>query len=234
MIWLSHGHELPTMQPARQPPEDEPIYVETDGIGDEVFIVTEDPRCKPEVLPVRPRRVTEEELVVFYVPCGPQRASPDMYATDSYDDLASLASARAPDATLGDAYEQYVRARDASPRPPPTTAQCVSARDAPPRPPPTHAQYVSARDAPRRRPTPEPTTFAAGTRPPPGLRVHARRPLKCATPLDVFLRLRGLEDHADVLYVLGARKLGDLRYLRKEDYSGVGLDLGDLNVKVQF
>ena len=206
--------KLPTRQPAWQPPDDEPIYVETDGTSDEVLIVTEDPRCKPEVLPVRPRTVTEEELEVVSVPGGPQRASPDMYATDSYDDLASLASARAPDATLGDAYEQYVRARDAPPRPPTT-------------------QYVSTR-APRRRPAPEPTTFDAGTRPPPGLRVHARRPLKCATPLDVFLRLRGLEDHADVLYVLGARKLGDLRYLRKEDYSGVGLDLGDLNVKVQF
>ena len=54
------------------------------------------------------------------------------------------------------------------------------------------------------------------------------------TPLDVFLRLRGLDAHADVLYGLGARKIGDLRYLRKEDYAGVGLDLGDLDMKVQF
>ena len=65
-------------------------------------------------------------------------------------------------------------------------------------------------------------------------RVHARRPAQAATPLDVFLRLRGLDAHADVLYGLGARKIGDLRFLRKEDYAGVGLDLGDLDMKVQF
>ena len=80
----------------------------------------------------------------------------------------------------------------------------------------------------------KPTTFDASTTPPPGLRVHARRPAQAATPLDVFLRLRGLDAHADVLYGLGARKIGDLRYLRKEDYAGVGLDLGDLDMKVQF
>ena len=97
-----------------------------------------------------------------------------------------------------------------------------------------YRRYVAARDAPPRTPTPEPTTFDASTTPPPGLRVHARRPAQAATPLDVFLRLRGLDAHADVLYGLGARKIGDLRYLRKEDYAGVGLDLGDLDMKVQF
>ena len=182
-----------------------PIFVETDGRGDEVRVVPD------AASPVRPVRVTEDPLPLEWV--VPRRArSPkdcDTYASvqSSYDDLASLASERccdedprSPDAALDDAYRRY----------------------------------VAARDAPPRTPTPEPTTFDASTTPPPGLRVHARRPAQAATPLDVFLRLRGLDAHADVLYGLGARKIEDLRYLRKEDYAGVGLDLGDLDMKVQF
>ena len=187
-----------TPKPAGQPlTEAAPIFVATDGRGDEV----------------RPVRVTEDPLPVeWVVPRGGGARSPkdcDTYASaqSSFDDLASLASERcydedprSPDATLDDAYRRY----------------------------------VAARDAPARTPTPEPKTFDASTTPPPGLRVHARRPAQAATPLDVFLRLRGLDAHADVLYGLGARKIGDLRYLRKEDYAGVGLDLGDLDMKVQF
>ena len=174
-----------------------PIFVATDGRGDEV----------------RPVRVTEDPLPIeWVVPRRGGARSPkdcDTYASaqSSFDDLASLASERccdedprSPDAALDDAYRRY----------------------------------VAARDAPARTPTPEPKTFDASTTPPPGLRVHARRPAQAATPLDVFLRLRGLDAHADVLYGLGARKIGDLRYLRKEDYAGVGLDLGDLDMKVQF
>ena len=180
-----------------QPLEAAPIFVATDGRGDEV----------------RPVRVTEDPLPIeWVVPRRGGARSPrdcDTYASaqSSFDDLASLASERccdedprSPDAALDDAYRRY----------------------------------VAARDAPARTPTPEPKTFDASTTPPPGLRVHARRPAQAATPLDVFLRLRGLDAHADVLYGLGARKIGDLRYLRKEDYAGVGLDLGDLDMKVQF
>ena len=187
----------PAGQPLEAAAEYAPIFVSTDGRGDEV----------------RPVRVTEDPLPLEWV--VPRRArSPkdcDTYASvqSSYDDLASLASERccdedprSPDAALDDAYRRYVAARDAP--------------------------------APARTPTPEPTTFDASTTPPPGLRVHARRPAQAATPLDVFLRLRGLDAHADVLYGLGARKIEDLRYLRKEDYAGVGLDLGDLDMKVQF
>ena len=187
-----------TPKAAGQPlTEAAPIFVATDGRGDEV----------------RPVRVTEDPLPLeWVVPRGGGARSPkdcDTYASaqSSFDDLASLASERccdedprSPDAALDDAYRRY----------------------------------VAARDAPARTPTPEPTTFDASTTPPPGLRVHARRPAQAATPLDVFLRLRGLDAHADVLYGLGARKIGDLRYLRKEDYAGVGLDLGDLDMKVQF
>ena len=187
-----------TPKPAGQPlTEAAPIFVATDGRGDEV----------------RPVRVTEDPLPIeWVVPRRGGARSPkdcDTYASaqSSFDDLASLASERccdedprSPDAALDDAYRRY----------------------------------VAARDAPARTPTPEPTTFDASTTPPPGLRVHARRPAQAATPLDVFLRLRGLDAHADVLYGLGARKIGDLRYLRKEDYAGVGLDLGDLDMKVQF
>ena len=187
-----------TPKPAGQPlNEAAPIFVATDGRGDEV----------------RPVRVTEDPLPLeWVVPRGGGARSPkdcDTYASaqSSFDDLASLASERccdedprSPDAALDDAYRRY----------------------------------VAARDAPARTPTPEPKTFDASTAPPPGLRVHARRPAQAATPLDVFLRLRGLDAHADVLYGLGARKIGDLRYLRKEDYAGVGLDLGDLDMKVQF
>ena len=182
-----------------QPLEAAPIFVATDGRGDEV----------------RPVRVTEDPLPIeWVVPRRGGARSPkdcDTYASaqSSFDDLASLASERccdedprSPDATLDDAYRRYVAARDAP--------------------------------APARTPTPEPKTFDASTAPPPGLRVHARRPAQAATPLDVFLRLRGLDAHADVLYGLGARKIEDLRYLRKEDYAGVGLDLGDLDMKVQF
>ena len=187
----------PAGQPLEAAAEYAPIFVSTDGRGDEV----------------RPVRVTEDPLPIEWV--VPRRArSPkdcDTYASaqSSFDDLASLASERccdedprSPDAALDDAYRRYVAARDAP--------------------------------APARTPTPEPTTFDASTAPPPGLRVHARRPAQAATPLDVFLRLRGLDAHADVLYGLGARKIEDLRYLRKEDYAGVGLDLGDLDMKVQF
>ena len=187
----------PAGQPLEAAAEYAPIFVSTDGRGDEV----------------RPVRVTEDPLPLEWV--VPRRArSPkdcDTYASaqSSFDDLASLASERccdedprSPDAALDDAYRRYVAARDAP--------------------------------APARTPTPEPTTFDASTTPPPGLRVHARRPAQAATPLDVFLRLRGLDAHADVLYGLGARKIEDLRYLRKEDYAGVGLDLGDLDMKVQF
>ena len=187
-----------TPKAAGQPlTEAAPIFVATDGRGDEV----------------RPVRVTEDPLPLeWVVPRGGGARSPkdcDTYASaqSSFDDLASLASERccdedprSPDAALDDAYRRY----------------------------------VAARDAPPRTPTPEPKTFDASTTPPPGLRVHARRPAQAATPLDVFLRLRGLDAHADVLYGLGARKIGDLRYLRKEDYAGVGLDLGDLDMKVQF
>ena len=187
-----------TPKPAGQPlTEAAPIFVSTDGRGDEV----------------RPVRVTEDPLPIeWVVPRRGGARSPkdcDTYASaqSSFDDLASLASERccdedprSPDAALDDAYRRY----------------------------------VAARDAPARTPTPEPKTFDASTAPPPGLRVHARRPAQAATPLDVFLRLRGLDAHADVLYGLGARKIGDLRYLRKEDYAGVGLDLGDLDMKVQF
>ena len=187
-----------TPKPAGQPlNEAAPIFVATDGHGDEV----------------RPVRVTEDPLPIeWVVPRRGGARSPkdcDTYASaqSSFDDLASLASERccdedprSPDAALDDAYRRY----------------------------------VAARDAPARTPTPEPKTFDASTAPPPGLRVHARRPAQAATPLDVFLRLRGLDAHADVLYGLGARKIGDLRYLRKEDYAGVGLDLGDLDMKVQF
>ena len=187
-----------TPKAAGQPlTEAAPIFVATDGRGDEV----------------RPVRVTEDPLPIeWVVPRRGGARSPkdcDTYASaqSSFDDLASLASERccdedprSPDAALDDAYRRY----------------------------------VAARDAPARTPTPEPKTFDASTTPPPGLRVHARRPAQAATPLDVFLRLRGLEDHADVLYGLGARKIEDLRYLRKEDYAGVGLDLGDLDMKVQF
>ena len=187
-----------TPKPAGQPlNEAAPIFVATDGRGDEV----------------RPVRVTEDPLPIeWVVPRRGGARSPkdcDTYASaqSSFDDLASLASERccdedprSPDAALDDAYRRY----------------------------------VAARDAPARTPTPEPKTFDASTTPPPGLRVHARRPAQAATPLDVFLRLRGLDAHADVLYGLGARKIGDLRYLRKEDYAGVGLDLGDLDMKVQF
>jgi len=187
-----------TPKAAGQPlTEAAPIFVATDGRGDEV----------------RPVRVTEDPLPLeWVVPRGGGARSPkdcDTYASaqSSFDDLASLASERccdedprSPDAALDDAYRRY----------------------------------VAARDAPARTPTPEPKTFDASTTPPPGLRVHARRPAQAATPLDVFLRLRGLDAHADVLYGLGARKIGDLRYLRKEDYAGVGLDLGDLDMKVQF
>ena len=187
-----------TPKPAGQPlNEAAPIFVATDGHGDEV----------------RPVRVTEDPLPIeWVVPRRGGARSPkdcDTYASaqSSFDDLASLASERccdedprSPDAALDDAYRRY----------------------------------VAARDAPARTPTPEPKTFDASTTPPPGLRVHARRPAQAATPLDVFLRLRGLDAHADVLYGLGARKIGDLRYLRKEDYAGVGLDLGDLDMKVQF
>ena len=189
---------IATPKPAGQPlNEAAPIFVATDGRGDEV----------------RPVRVTEDPLPIeWVVPRRGGARSPkdcDTYASaqSSFDDLASLASERccdedprSPDAALDDAYRRY----------------------------------VAARDAPARTPTPEPTTFDASTAPPPGLRVHARRPAQAATPLDVFLRLRGLDAHADVLYGLGARKIGDLRYLRKEDYAGVGLDLGDLDMKVQF
>lgn len=189
---------IATPKPAGQPlTEAAPIFVSTDGRGDEV----------------RPVRVTEDPLPIeWVVPRRGGARSPkdcDTYASaqSSFDDLASLASERccdedprSPDAALDDAYRRY----------------------------------VAARDAPARTPTPEPTTFDASTTPPPGLRVHARRPAQAATPLDVFLRLRGLDAHADVLYGLGARKIGDLRYLRKEDYAGVGLDLGDLDMKVQF
>ena len=187
-----------TPKAAGQPlTEAAPIFVATDGRGDEV----------------RPVRVTEDPLPLeWVVPRGGGARSPkdcDTYASaqSSFDDLASLASERccdedprSPDAALDDAYRRY----------------------------------VAARDAPARTPTPEPKTFDASTTPPPGLRVHARRPAQAATPLDVFLRLRGLDAHADVLYGLGARKIGDLRYLRKEDYAGIGLDLGDLDMKVQF
>ena len=187
-----------TPKPAGQPlNEAAPIFVATDGRGDEV----------------RPVRVTEDPLPIeWVVPRRGGARSPndcDTYASaqSSFDDLASLASERccdedprSPDAALDDAYRRY----------------------------------VAARDAPARTPTPEPKTFDASTTPPPGLRVHARRPAQAATPLDVFLRLRGLDAHADVLYGLGARKIGDLRYLRKEDYAGVGLDLRDLDMKVQF
>ena len=187
-----------TPKAAGQPlTEAAPIFVATDGRGDEV----------------RPVRVTEDPLPLeWVVPRRGGARSPkdcDTYASaqSSFDDLASLASERccdedprSPDAALDDAYRRY----------------------------------VAARDAPARTPTPEPKTFDASTTPPPGLRVHARRPAQAATPLDVFLRLRGLDAHADVLYGLGARKIGDLRYLRKEDYAGVGLDLGDLDMKVQF
>ena len=189
---------IATPKPAGQPlNEAAPIFVATDGHGDEV----------------RPVRVTEDPLPIeWVVPRRGGARSPrdcDTYASaqSSFDDLASLASERccdedprSPDAALDDAYRRY----------------------------------VAARDAPARTPTPEPKTFDASTTPPPGLRVHARRPAQAATPLDVFLRLRGLDAHADVLYGLGARKIGDLRYLRKEDYAGVGLDLGDLDMKVQF
>lgn len=189
---------IATPKAAGQPlTEAAPIFVATDGRGDEV----------------RPVRVTEDPLPIeWVVPRRGGARSPkdcDTYASaqSSFDDLASLASERccdedprSPDAALDDAYRRY----------------------------------VAARDAPARTPTPEPTTFDASTTPPPGLRVHARRPAQAATPLDVFLRLRGLDAHADVLYGLGARKIGDLRYLRKEDYAGVGLDLGDLDMKVQF
>ena len=189
---------IATPKPAGQPlTEAAPIFVATDGRGDEV----------------RPVRVTEDPLPIeWVVPRRGGARSPrdcDTYASaqSSFDDLASLASERccdedprSPDAALDDAYRRY----------------------------------VAARDAPARTPTPEPKTFDASTAPPPGLRVHARRPAQAATPLDVFLRLRGLDAHADVLYGLGARKIGDLRYLRKEDYAGVGLDLGDLDMKVQF
>ena len=187
-----------TPKAAGQPlTEAAPIFVATDGRGDEV----------------RPVRVTEDPLPIeWVVPRRGGARSPndcDTYASaqSSFDDLASLASERccdedprSPDAALDDAYRRY----------------------------------VAARDAPARTPTPEPKTFDASTTPPPGLRVHARRPAQAATPLDVFLRLRGLDAHADVLYGLGARKIGDLRYLRKEDYAGVGLDLRDLDMKVQF
>ena len=188
---------IATPKPAGQPlTEAAPIFVATDGRGDEV----------------RPVRVTEDPLPLEWVVPRRGARSPkdcDTYASaqSSFDDLASLASERccdedprSPDAALDDAYRRY----------------------------------VAARDAPARTPTPEPKTFDASTTPPPGLRVHARRPAQAATPLDVFLRLRGLDAHADVLYGLGARKIGDLRYLRKEDYAGVGLDLGDLDMKVQF
>ena len=189
---------IATPKPAGQPlTEAAPIFVATDGRGDEV----------------RPVRVTEDPLPLeWVVPRRGGARSPkdcDTYASaqSSFDDLASLASERccdedprSPDAALDDAYRRY----------------------------------VAARDAPPRTSTPEPKTFDASTAPPPGLRVHARRPAQAATPLDVFLRLRGLDAHADVLYGLGARKIGDLRYLRKEDYAGVGLDLGDLDMKVQF
>ena len=118
----------------------------------------------------------------------------DTYASvqSSYDDLASLASERCCD--------EDPRSPDAAL----DDAYAVRGR----------ARRAAA-DADA-----EPTTFDASTTPPPGLRVHARRPAQAATPLDVFLRLRGLDAHADVLYALGARKIGDLRYLRKRGLCG--------------
>ena len=146
----------PAGQPLEAAAEAAPIFVSTDGRGDEV----------------RPVRVTEAPLPIeWVVPRRGGARSPKACATyasaqSSFDDLASLASERccdedprSPDAALDDAYRRYVAARDAP--------------------------------APARTPTPEPKTFDASTTPPPGLRVHARRPAQAATPLDVFLRLRG-------------------------------------------
>ena len=74
-----------------------PIFVETDGRGDEVRVVPD------AASPVRPVRVTEDPLPIeWVVPRRGGARSPkdcDTYASvqSSYDDLASLASERCCD-----------------------------------------------------------------------------------------------------------------------------------------
>ena len=61
----------------------------------------------------------------------------------------------------------------------------------------------------------------------------SKRPAGKATKLDVFLRLRGLEKHADALYHMGARTVNDLAFLEDDDFDVLGLDKMDVAVRVQ-
>ena len=184
-----------------------PHFVETDGRGDEVRVVPD------AASPVRPVRVTEDPLPLEWVVPrrGGRARSPkdcDTYASvqSSYDDLASLASERCC---------------DEDPRSPDAALD-----DA-------YRRYVAARDAPAadadagahdlRRVD----DAAAG---PPRARGGRREPRRRSTCSCAC----GVRRPCGRAVRLGARKIGDLRYLRKEDYAGVGLDLGDLDMKVQF
>ena len=137
-----------------------PIFVETDGRGDEVRVVPD------AASPVRPVRVTEDPLPLeWVVPRRGGARSPkdcDTYASvqSSYDDLASLASERccdedprSPDAALDDArpatWPRATRRRDgrraAGPR---------RGRRRRRRPPRARAAAGAGRDAARRVPAP--------------------------------------------------------------------------------
>jgi hypothetical protein len=62
---------------------------------------------------------------------------------------------------------------------------------------------------------------------------NGARPNGDATKLDVFLRLRGLERHADALYQMGARTVNDLAFLEDDDFDAIGLAKADVRVHVQ-
>lgn len=125
----------------------------------------------------------------------------------SFEDLASLASARFRGSrTTFDDFEALAAAHD-------VYAAARSACEPPPSPPP-------------------PRTFDEASRAPAGLRDDARRPGGHATTLDVFLKLRGLGAHADLLFDMGARTVTDLGFLDDGDFAVLGLDRRELLLRV--
>ena len=52
------------------------------------------------------------------------------------------------------------------------------------------------------------------------------------TPLDIFLKVRGLESFSDNFYSLGAKTVRDLKYLEKSDFREIGISKKKLLIKI--
>ena len=52
------------------------------------------------------------------------------------------------------------------------------------------------------------------------------------TPLDIFLKVRGLESYAQKFYCLGARTVRDLKYLEESDFREIGISKKKLLITI--